>query len=323
MAAAGADPGGAAPAYDAPVRLGITTPVVNLNPRVDPPAWEVAGGMADIAAVVEAADRLGYAWAGCPEHVVIPEEVAAVRGGRYWDPVATLGFLAARTTAIGLLSQVTVLGYHHPLALVKRYGTLDEASGGRVILGVGVGSLQPEFELLGAEFDGRGARADDALAALRASFGRRTPRYHGTHYRFEGVIVEPCGPRTDVPLWVGGRTGRSLRRALALGDGWIPFGLTLEEAAGLMARARDGGGSAAGPRRRRPFDVVLSPGAPLDPLGDPGAVARWVADAARAGATGLSVRLASRSRAHYVEQLAAMVDVARSVVPVGGGPDGH
>src|SRR6516165_1148383 len=83
------------------LRLGITTPVVNLNPRFEPPPWEMEGGIDDIAAVVTAADELGYEWAGCPEHVVIPEDIAAVRGGQYWDPVATLGFLAARTSSIG------------------------------------------------------------------------------------------------------------------------------------------------------------------------------------------------------------------------------
>ena len=285
------------------MQLGITTPVVNLNPRFEPPDWEVEGGIDDLAAVVEAADGLGYAWAGCPEHTIIPTEVARVRGGRYWDPVATLGYLAARTGRIGLLSHVAVLGYHHPLELVKQYGTLDEASGGRVILGVGVGSLRPEFELLGATFEGRGAVADDALRAIRAAFGQRAPRYEGTHYRFDGVIVDPCGVQEDVRIWVGGRSARSLRRAVELGDGWIPFGRTLEELAPLLAH------EAVVARRTapgRPFDVVLSPEQPLDPLGDP-AGTRGVVDAyAGIGATGLSLRFTSTSRQHYVDQLAAM-----------------
>ena len=142
--------------------LGIVTPVVNLNPRFDPPVWEHEGGIDDIVEVARAAERFGYAWVSCPEHVVIPTPTAAARGGRYWDPVVTLSFVAASTTTIGLLTHVLVLGYHHPLEVVKRYGTLDVASGGRVILGVGVGSLEAEFELLDVPFVGRGARADDA-----------------------------------------------------------------------------------------------------------------------------------------------------------------
>src|SRR5580698_9263482 len=124
------------------MRLGLVTPIVNLNPRFDPPAWEIEGGIDELVTIARTADRLGYDWLGCPEHVAIPSSVAAIRGARYWDPVVTLSYLAACTQRIGLLSHVTVLGYHHPLAIVKRYGTLDVASGGRVILGVGVGSLQ-------------------------------------------------------------------------------------------------------------------------------------------------------------------------------------
>src|SRR5580658_7961250 len=158
--------------------------------------------MDDVVAVAVAAERLGYDWVSCPEHIAIPEDVASVRGGRYWDPLVTLSYVAASTTTIGLLSHVVDLGYHHPLEIVKRYGTLDVASGGRVILGVGVGSLQAEFELLDAEFADRGARADDALRAIRASFGRRSPHYAGTHYRYSDFFVEPSGVDRPLSIWV-------------------------------------------------------------------------------------------------------------------------
>ena len=289
------------------MELGIVTPVVNLNPRFEPPAWERDGGIDDIVAVAQAAERLGYRWVSCPEHVVIPEDVAATRGGRYWDPLATLSYVAASTSAIGLLTHVLVLGYHHPLEVVKRYGTLDVMSGGRVILGVGVGSLRPEFELLGAPFADRGARADDALRAIRASFGRRAPRYAGTHYAYEGVEVDPCGLDRPLRLWVGGRTARSLRRALELGDGWIPFGLSRDA---LRALLETPGLSAARVARGGRFEVVLAPEPPLDPLGEPAAAADALRAYGAIGATGLSLRLRSRSRHHYVEQLAALRELA-------------
>src|SRR6202011_2576133 len=132
----------------------------------------------------------------------------------YWDPLPTFGYLAARTERIRFATYVLVLGYHHPLAIAKRYGTLDRISNGRLILGVGVGSLHEEFELLGADSPDRGARGDDALRALRTSFGRRQPEYHGEFYDYEGVLVDPCGMQQTVPLWIGGRTARSLRRAV-------------------------------------------------------------------------------------------------------------
>src|SRR3954465_2577250 len=118
-------------------------------------AWEETAGIDDVAAVAEAADRLGYHHLTCSEHVAVPADVATVRGARYWDPLPTFGYLAARTSRIRFATHVLVLGYHHPLAIAKRYGTLDVVCGGRLILGVGVGSLREEFELLGAPFDDR------------------------------------------------------------------------------------------------------------------------------------------------------------------------
>src|SRR5882757_8621241 len=137
--------------------------------------WERAASVEDIIRIAETADHLGFDYLTCPEHVIVPEDDAALRGSTYWDPVATLAFLAARTKRIRLATAVVVLGYHHPLAIAKRYGTLDRLSGGRLVLGVGVGSLKAEFELLNAPFADRGPRADDALRALRASFSTNRP----------------------------------------------------------------------------------------------------------------------------------------------------
>jgi probable F420-dependent oxidoreductase len=290
------------------VQLGIVTPVVNLNPRFDSAEWERHGGIDDIVEVSRAAERLGYHWVSCPEHIAIPESTAASRGGRYWDPLTTLSFVAASTGAIGLLSHVLVLGYHHPLEVVKRYGTLDVASGGRVILGVGVGSLEGEFALLGAPFAGRGARADDALRAIRASFAQSLPSYSGTHFEYSGFVVEPSGIQERVRLWVGGRTRRSLRRALELGDGWIPFGLSFGELATIL---RDDAVLAALEAREADLDVVLAPDPPLDPVGDPAGAVATVRDYGAIGATGLAVRFRHESKQHYLEQLEAMVGVAR------------
>ena len=214
--------------------LGIVTPVLHMNPRFDPPEWEVTASFDDVVAVVQEAERLGYDWVACSEHIAIPSAASTVRGGRYFDPFSTLGFLAAKTSRVGLLTHMAVLPYHHPLELVKRLGTLDVLSGGRVIAGIGVGSLQPEFEVLGHQFDGRGERSDDAIRAIRAAWGHRVPEYHGTHYDFEGFIVEPSGLPRPLEVWVGGRTRRSLRRALELGDAWMPFGFKLDELAQLL-----------------------------------------------------------------------------------------
>ncbi len=285
-----------------PIGLGVVTPVVNLNPRLEPPEWERQGAIDDIVEVARAAEEAGYRWVSCPEHVCIPVALAAQRGGRYWDPAVTLAFVAARTSSIGLLTHVLVLGYHHPLEVLKRYGTLDAASGGRLILGVGVGTLRPEFEVLGVPYEDRGARADDAMAALRAGLGRSDPVHHGPFYAYDDVIVDPCAVERHVPIWVGGRTRRSLRRAVDLGDGWIPFGLELPALARLLADQE----LSARRARRESFEVVLAPEPPLDPLGESEHCIEVVRAYAKAGATTLAVRFVHRSRPHYLEQLNAL-----------------
>jgi len=276
-------------------RIGIVTPVltrvVGAHGR-----WERTAGLADVTAVAETADRLGYDHLTCAEHVAVPTAFAETRGATYWDPLATLGYLAARTTRIRLATSVVVLGYHHPLALAKRYGTLDRVSGGRLVLGVGVGSLAEEFELLGAPFEDRGVRADDALRALRAALSQTEPVYEGPVYRFGGMIVDPCAAQAHVPIWVGGRTGRSLRRAVTLADGWMPFGLSADELERMLA----------GTERAAGFDAVLAPDRALDPSGQPAATQDIIGRLTEIGATIISVRLFAQSLADYLEQLEAL-----------------
>jgi probable F420-dependent oxidoreductase len=276
------------------IPLGIISPIVTLNPRAHN-AWEESAGVDELIAVARAADRLGYHHLTCSEHVAVPVEAAARRGGRYWDPSSTLGFLAAHTAHVKLATHVLVLAYHHPLELVKRYGTLDVLSGGRLILGVGVGSLQEEFELLRASFDGRGAAADDSLRAMRAAFGRR---------EVDGFLVDPSGLQAPPPFWIGGRTARSLRRAVELADGWVPFGVTLDEARAMLQRAS---ATQAWERRATPIDVVLWPEPPVDPTGEPEGFRRQIEHARSAGATMVNLRFVSQSLEHHLEQMEAAV----------------
>jgi probable F420-dependent oxidoreductase len=282
--------------------LGITTPVLTMLPDAHA-RWEQEGTIEDVVAVAEAADRLGYHYLTCSEHVIVPTDVAAVRGSRYWDPLATFGHLAAFTERIHLATNVLVLGYHHPLEIAKRYGTLDVISGGRLILGLGVGSLEEEFELLGAPFADRGPRADDALAALRASLSEPRPHYDGPFYRFSDAVVDPCALQPSVPLWIGGRTARSLRRAVELADGWVPFGIRAADIAAMTEKAR---ATEAWSEREHPLEVVLQNGRPADPLEDPAGTRRMVDRLVGAGATGLQLRFVHHSLAHYLEQLEAM-----------------
>ena len=257
-------------------RFGIGTPGL-----FGGPGWYADLTFKEIGSIVAAADRLGFDHASCAEHIGVPDHEGARRGLRYFDPLATFGYFSAITSQIRFTTAVLVLGYHHPLEIAKRYGTLDVVSGGRLVLGLGVGTLKEEFDLLGiggAEFTERGARADDALRALRASLGQRNPEYHGPYYDFSGLVIDPCALQKHVPFWIGGRTPRSLRRAIELGDGWMPFGLTSDEIASMLAKGKE---TAAWREREKPLDRGL-----LD-----------------LGATKLTVGVFASSVSHYIEQL--------------------
>jgi probable F420-dependent oxidoreductase len=290
------------------MQLGMLTPIQSLEPGVYAD-WEVDAGIDDLRAIAQRADELGYAYLTCSQHTAIPVG-AELPGERYYDPLATFGYLAACTDRIRLATSVVVLPYHHPLQIAKSFGTLDRVSGGRLVLGVGVGYLAEEFDLLGAPFDDRGARADDAIRALRAAFGRRLPEYHGEFYDFEQMIVDPHGLQAPPPIWVGGMSRRSLRRAVELGDGWCPFGVSMGDVAAWLGDAADTEAWAA---RERRLDVVVTRG-PLDPLGDPDKAASVLERAGQAGATKVSVVFSHTSRAHLLEQMAAL----RALVDEGG-----
>ncbi len=280
------------------MKLAVLSPVVTFHPATHG-EWERDATIDDLAAVAVTADRLGYHHLTCSEHVGIPAAEVGRRGARYWDPLPTFGYVAARTTRIRLATHVLVLGYHHPLAIAKRYGTLDVVSGGRLVLGVGVGSLREEFDLLGAPFDDRGPRADEALRALRAAMSEPEPSFRGEHLRFEGLVIDPTAVQDRVPIWVGGRTLRSLRRAVALADGWNPFAVTGEQVRTWLDRVEP----------PADFDVVLPTVATLDPLGDPDPTREALAATAGCGATIAYPRFAHHSLAHYLECLEALAEL--------------
>ena len=276
-------------------RLAIGTPVVTMNPHAHG-AWEVDATIEDLARIAETADRLNYHHLTCSEHVGVPAKEIDRRGARYWDPLSTFGYLAARTKQIRFTTSVLVLGYHHPLEIAKRYGTLDKISNGRVILGLGVGTLKEEFDLIGAPFDQRGPRGDDALRALRASLSRPEPEYHGPFYDFAGFVVDPCAVQERVPLWIGGRTLLSLRRALTLGDGWCPFSVPAAQAAEWTAKEELPPG----------FNVVLPPTDRLDPIAAPARTQDILGETAAFGATIIMCGFKHDTLTEYLEKLEAL-----------------
>lgn len=279
------------------VKLSVTTPIVTMTPGAA--SWEQHGSIDDLARIAESADRLGYHHLTCSEHIAVPVAERRRRGIRYWDPLSTFGFLAARTRHIRFATHVLVLAYHHPLEIAKRYGTLDKISGGRVILGVGVGSLKEEFDLIGAPFDDRGPRAEDGLKALRASLSNPQPEYHGSWYSYRGMAVDPCAVQEHVPIWLGGRTLRSLRRAAAHADGWCPFNVTPAQAREWLQRVELPKG----------FEVVLPTSRRLDPINEPAQAQDALAETAAHGATIIPGSFAHSSVEEYLDNLQALAEL--------------
>lgn len=217
---------------------GIQLPVQSQSAIYAEP-WEAAAGPDDLLAVARAADRAGFAYVASCDHVAIPRRLAPAMSTVWYDPVATLAYLAAATERIRLLSHVAVVGLRHPLVTAKQYATLDHLSGGRLILGVGAGHVPEEFEALGVDFERRGPVLDESIDALRASLGPdEFPEHHGKLYDFEGLGQLPRPAQEHVPVWVGGSSPAAVRRAALKGDGWLPQGDPRDRLPAQIARIR-------------------------------------------------------------------------------------
>jgi probable F420-dependent oxidoreductase len=207
-----------------PLAYGIQLPIQSQSTIYAEP-WEAGAGPADLVAIARAADRAGFAYVAACDHVAIPRRLAEAMSTVWYDPVATLAHLAAVTERVRLLSHVAVVGLRHPLLTAKQYATLDHLSGGRLILGVGAGHVREEFDVLGADFERRGAVLDETVDALRAALGPdEFPAHHGKVYDFEGLGQRPRPAQARVPVWVGGSSPPAVRRAALKGDGWLPQG---------------------------------------------------------------------------------------------------
>ncbi|MEU8943421.1 LLM class F420-dependent oxidoreductase [Streptomyces goshikiensis] len=279
--------------------------------------WEATATAADLAGVARAADRAGFGYLATCDHVAIPRRLAGPMSTVWYDPVATLSFLAGITERVRLLSHVAIVGLRHPLISAKQYATLDHLSGGRLILGVGAGHVQEEFEVLGIDFARRGALLDETLDALRAALGpEEYPRFEGELFAFRdlGQLPRPVQPR--IPVWVGGSSPAALRRAAVRGDGWLPQGDPRERIPAQIARIRE-------LRQAAGVTAPIEIGAITEPLyvGEPGwdtgrraltGKAEALAESLRAykalGVDQIQVRFRSRDRAELTDQITAFGD---------------
>src|SRR5262245_29839933 len=201
--------------------------------------WGIDDPQALVGLAVRA-EELGLDSVWVHDHVFNVGHVFDRIGGKpYYEPLTLLSYVAARTSRIRLGTSVLVLPYHNPIRLAKTAATLDVLSGGRLILGVGVGSIEGEIEAMGNAFKERGAFSDEAIAVMRALWSQEDPRFDGKYSRFAGMKFSPKPVQKPIPIVIGGVSRPAIRRAARLGDGWQPLGLSPETLGEAMTTLRD------------------------------------------------------------------------------------
>ncbi|WP_158925471.1 TIGR03619 family F420-dependent LLM class oxidoreductase, partial [Acidisphaera sp. S103] len=166
------------------------------------------------------AEELGFDDVWVSEHIIVPKDGGYPPSPNFWDPVLTLTWAAAATTKVRLGTSVLVLPMRHPLPLAKELATLQNLSGGRLILGAGVGWLEAEFDALGVPFKERGRRMDEGIAMMRAVWSQDPVSFDSKWIpaKIDNMRAQPQ-PIAPIPIWIGGSSDAAIKRALRL-DGW-------------------------------------------------------------------------------------------------------
>lgn len=194
------------------MRFGVFLP--HFGPHASPEAF---------LEVAQAAEQLGWDSAWWGDHVIIPGANTNRFGATFYETLTSMGWVAARTRRIRLGSSVVLLPYRHPLMLAKQMATMDQLSGGRMILGAAAGWLKEEFDILALPFEARGRVADECLQVIRACWQDAAPNFEGEFFQVRDIAFAPKPLQTPLPIWVGGNSRAALRRAVRFGDGWDPI----------------------------------------------------------------------------------------------------
>src|SRR5271154_152773 len=217
--------------------------------------------------VAREAEAAGFEslWTG--EHVVLPDPQAPPSPAPpltpMLDPTVALAFVAAQTKSIRLGTGIIILPQRNPVVLAKELASLDVLSGGRLIFGIGVGYLKPEFDAIGAPFDHKGARSEEWLAAMIALWSMPKPEFSGKWINFKGVNAMPRPVQQPHPEIVfGGHTKEAYSRAARLAKGWFGFALDVEATTkcveGLRTACKEAG------RRYEDIEISITPRIKVD-----------------------------------------------------------
>jgi probable F420-dependent oxidoreductase len=175
------------------------------------------------------------------------------------DPFVALTWAAAATSTVRLATGIVILPQRNPVVLAKQVASLDVLSGGRTILGIGVGYLEPEFRAIGANFADRGAVTDEFLSAMQHLWYDEHPEFHGRFAEFSGVDAHPRPVQRPVPIVVGGHTGAAYRRSVAAAHGWYGFAMTPESAAASVTGLRDAASRVERPAELGELEITITP----------------------------------------------------------------
>jgi probable F420-dependent oxidoreductase len=200
--------------------------------------------------LARAAEAAGFESLWTVEHVVVPTgyestypysptgKMPGTEDSPIPDPLIWLAYVAAATSTIKLATGILILPQRNPVVLAKELATLDQLSRGRMLLGIGVGWLEEEFDAIGVPFEGRGRRTDEHVVAMRALWTQDAATFHGEFVNFDGCIMRPRPANGTIPVHVGGHTDVAARRAGRLGDGYFPGKGSHEEIGRAFAVAR-------------------------------------------------------------------------------------
>jgi probable F420-dependent oxidoreductase len=238
-----------------PTSFGIA--FANIGPFVGPE---------EAVRIAQAAEAAGFESIWTVDHVVVPagyeskypyDPSGKIPSGEetvFPDPLIWLAFVAAGTSTLRLGTGILIVPQRNPLVLAKQLATLDCLSGGRMILGAGIGWLAEEFEALGVPFAGRGQRTDEAIGAMRALWSQEQASFDGTTVHFRNCCLRPQPPGGSIPIHVGGHSAAAARRAGRIGDGFFPFGVGRAELPPLFDVVRHSAEEAG----RDPASIELS-----------------------------------------------------------------
>jgi alkanesulfonate monooxygenase SsuD/methylene tetrahydromethanopterin reductase-like flavin-dependent oxidoreductase (luciferase family) len=262
--------------------------------------WEIEAGPAEMLAVAQAADDNGFFYIGVCDHVAIPDDLSPKMSAVWYDTIATLAWLAGQTKRTRLLSTVFNLAYRHPLVSAKSFGTLDLLSGGRVIVGLGVGHVDKEFAALGLDVAKRAELTEEAYPVFLQAL---------EDGKVGEMEIEPrATQRPRPPIWFGGGVAAAVKRA-AKADGWIPQGTPQDQLPDLIKLFRAERGDDTGDIGA--ISEWIYVGEPSWDLGRPAVTGSpdQIAEAMRGwtslGVNHLQVRFPSRSVSELVDQVAA------------------